>query len=72
MLRRKAYFPFGSGLRMCTGMNLGRKEVLLAAARLLQRFEVCKVSPSSAPPTLDVEYGHTLQPQPVSMRFRAR
>lgn len=39
-LARNSYVPFGTGPRRCIGENLAQVELMLAVARILQRFEL--------------------------------
>jgi cytochrome P450 len=56
-----AYFPFGSGPRMCIGSNLASMEAPLIVASLLQRF------------AFELPPGKTVEPRPsISLRPRGR
>jgi cytochrome P450 len=62
-----AYFPFGSGPRMCIGANLASMEAPLVVASLLQRFAF------ELPPGTDVESSPRISLRPrgrVPMRVR--
>jgi cytochrome P450 len=66
---RFAYFPFGGGPRMCIGNNFALMEATLAAAMILQRYEV-NLIPGHA---VEAEVAFTLRPKqgvPVSIKAR--
>jgi cytochrome P450 len=68
-LPKGAYVPFGAGSRICIGKRFGQMEVLLVAARLLQRFRL-ELLPGRA---ITVRQMPTLSPrEPLLMRVRQR
>jgi cytochrome P450 len=68
-LPKGAYVPFGAGSRICIGKRFGQTEVLLVAARLLQRFRL-ELLPGRA---MTVRQMPTLSPrEPLLMRVRPR
>jgi cytochrome P450 len=66
---RFAYFPFGGGPRMCIGNNFALMEATLAAAMILQRYEI-NLLPGYP---VEAEVAFTLRPKqgvPVSLKAR--
>ena len=64
---RDFYFPFGAGPRMCVGNNFAIFEMVLAIARLLERFEI-------KPVHKNIEYHPliTLKPKNAHLLFNIK
>ncbi len=65
---RHAYLPFGSGPTMCLGHRLGSLQLVLAAARLVDSYEIQLLNPDRAQPAFD----SALTPAGLRMRLTPR
>jgi enediyne biosynthesis protein E7 len=66
--QRHAYLPFGSGPTMCLGHRLGSLQLVLAAARIADSFQIQLLNPGDATPA----FSSALSPAGLRMQLTPR
>jgi cytochrome P450 len=67
--KRRAFFPFGTGLRICPGRSLALLESKMAIAMICQNFHV---SPATPIDEVEEHYEATMQPRNLAVYFDVR
>lgn len=65
------YVPFGAGRRSCIGEQLGRKELFLLFANILQSFRVIQPARDRVP-SLELMQGAVMYPRPFNVILEER